>query len=137
MTTNCLEIYLKWTYFVQKLSPGTIVWIIYVLFCVNPQNNFMSCIGLIDKKTMFYYHHCHCHYYFYLCCRTLIFSFFFLKIKMLYNINTTFKKKEKFNVLQHKWKNSGSDDGCDDIIYLSINPKDDMKLFCGFTQNST
>ena len=63
--------------------------------------------------------------------------FFFLKIKMLYNINTTFKKKEKFNVLQHKWKNSGSDDGCDDIIYLSINPKDDMKLFCGFTQNST
>ena len=64
-------------------------------------------------------------------------TFFFLKIKMLYNINTTFKKKEKFNVLQHKWKNSGSDDGCDDIIYLSINPKDDMKLFCGFTQNST
>ena len=29
-------------------------------------------------------------------------TFFFLKIKMLYNINTTFKKKEKFNVLQHK-----------------------------------
>ena len=28
-------------------------------------------------------------------------------------------------------------DGFDDIIFLSINPKDDMKLFCGFTQNST
>ena len=52
MTTNCLEIYVNWTYFVQKLSPGTIVWTIHLLFCINPQSNFMSCGGLIDKKVM-------------------------------------------------------------------------------------
>ena len=45
---------------------------------------------------------------------------------MLYNI------KKIFGNL-----NSGSDDGCDGnktLFFLSINPKHDMKLFCGFTQ---
>ena len=27
--------------------------------------------------------------------------------------------------------------GSEDITFLSINPKHDMKLLCGFTQNST
>ena len=59
--------------------------------------------------------------------------FFFLKIKMLYNIKTTFKKKKKNSMFYNIKKkirnlNSGSDDGCDGNKTL---------FFCQLTQNVT
>ena len=60
-------------------------------------------------------------------------TFFFLKIKMLYNIKTTFKKKKKNSMFYNIKKkirnlNSGSDDGCDGNKTL---------FFCQLTQNVT